>query len=91
MEARFFGGFALTEAGLVRYADMGSENRTVEHLETTGTVIRTPNPRLHPTGGRLAQLVRALARQARGQWFESTVAHHSPLPGLFCSRNWDGA
>ena len=28
--------------------------------------------------GRLAQLVRALARHARGQWFESTTAHHSP-------------
>ena len=27
--------------------------------------------------GRLAQLVRVLARHARGQWFESTTAHHS--------------
>ena len=26
--------------------------------------------------GRLAQLVRVLARHARGQWFESTTAHH---------------
>ena len=29
------------------------------------------------TCGRLAQLVRVLARHARGQWFESTTAHHS--------------
>ena len=26
--------------------------------------------------GRLAQLVRALARHARGHWFESSTAHH---------------
>jgi hypothetical protein len=26
--------------------------------------------------GRLAQLVRALRRHRRGQWFESTIAHH---------------
>ncbi len=26
--------------------------------------------------GRLAQLARALARQARGHWFESSIAHH---------------
>ena len=25
--------------------------------------------------GRLAQLARALARQARGHWFESSIAH----------------
>ena len=34
--------------------------------------------------GRLAQLVRVLARHARGRWFESTIAHHSftqPEPG----------
>ena len=28
--------------------------------------------------GRLAQLVRALASHARGQWFKSTTAHHAP-------------
>ncbi len=28
--------------------------------------------------GRLAQLVRALARQARGHWFESSIAHLRP-------------
>ena len=33
--------------------------------------------------GRLAQLVRALARHARGQWFESTTAHHSYPSGAF--------
>ena len=26
--------------------------------------------------GRLAQLARALARQARGHWFKSSIAHH---------------
>jgi hypothetical protein len=40
-------------------------------------------PRVH---GRLAQLVRVLARHARGQWFESTTAHHTkgskPVTGL---------
>ena len=34
--------------------------------------------------GRLAQLVRALARHARGQWFESTTAHHPCLTGRSC-------
>jgi hypothetical protein len=28
-------------------------------------------------GGRLAQLVRALARHAKGHWFESSIAHHT--------------
>ena len=30
--------------------------------------------------GRLAQLVRALARQARGHWFESSIAHSRYVP-----------
>ena len=36
--------------------------------------------------GRLAQLVRVLARHARGQWFESTTAHHQFRPPLRRSR-----
>ncbi len=30
---------------------------------------------LEENHGRLAQLARALARQARGHWFESSIAH----------------
>ena len=36
--------------------------------------------RLLVFSGRLAQLVRALARQARGHWFESSIAHLFSLP-----------
>ena len=32
--------------------------------------------------GRLAQLVRALARQARGHWFESSIAHFTSHYGI---------
>ena len=37
------------------------------------------------SGGRLAQLARALARQARGHWFESSIAHHGRFGGTPCT------
>ena len=42
---------------------------------------KTPGPRTfrRPPDGRLAQLARALARQARGHWFESSIAHQLNL------------
>ena len=43
------------------------------HLRTMWSLDRMIWPQ---TRGRLAQLARALARHARGQWFKSTIAHH---------------
>ena len=43
--------------------------------------VRSALPRRR-SRGRLAQLVRALARQARGHWFESSIAHSPVLQGL---------
>ena len=47
--------------------------------------------KLELLSGRLAQLVRALARHARGQWFESTTAHHCFISGWDALRVWAAA
>ncbi len=48
-----------------------SMSGSLRHLRLAATILRLLQ---HP--GRLAQLVRALARHARGRRFESCIAHH---------------
>ncbi len=52
---------------------MGSNFRRNQDLFTNKGLLKSGTSR----EGRLAQLVRALARQARGHWFESSIAHFS--------------
>jgi hypothetical protein len=53
------------------------------HTGVRFTIGENCSPR---TFGRLAQLVRALARQARGHWFEPSIAHCKRVVDRRCQR-----